>query len=184
MTTTKKALRAQLRAARDGFVADNAPRLPVPELLRERLAPGVVVASYLPVGSEADPAPLVEAARAAGCVLALAWVADRATPMVFRRWDMDTVIEAGPLGLRQPSRDVPAVTPDVILAPLVGFDPRLNRLGQGAGFYDRAFVEHPHAWRLGLAWSVQQVPKLPADPWDVPLHALLTEQALHLPEHR
>jgi 5-formyltetrahydrofolate cyclo-ligase len=180
--TDKKALRAQLRAARDGFFADNHPRLPVPALLRERLAPGVVVASYLPIGSEADPAPLVQAARDAGCVLALAWVAGRATPMEFLRWDLNTVIEAGPMGLRQPPRSAPVVAPDVILTPLVGFDSRLNRLGQGAGFYDRAFVQHPDAWRLGLAWSVQEVPKLPADPWDVPLHAILTEQALHLPE--
>jgi 5-formyltetrahydrofolate cyclo-ligase len=182
--TDKRTLRAQLRAARDGFLADNRPQLPVPSLLRERLAPGVVVASYLPIGSEADPAPLVQAARDAGCVLALAWVADRATPMEFLRWDLDTVIEAGPMGLRQPPREAPVVAPDVILTPLVGFDSRLNRLGQGAGFYDRAFVQHPDAWRLGLAWSVQQVPELPADPWDVPLHAILTEQVLHLPEQR
>lgn len=184
MTLDKKALRAQLRAARDGFFAEHRPRLAVPELLRARLAPGVVVASYLPVGSEADPTPLADAAREAGCVLALAWVADRATPMEFLRWDADTSIEAGPLGLRQPSRSAPAVVPDVILAPLVGFDATLNRLGQGAGFYDRAFAQHGGAWRLGLAWSVQQVPELPADPWDVPLHAILTEQALHLPEQR
>ena len=180
--TDKKALRAQLRAARDAFFLQNKPQLPVPDLLRERLGPGVVVASYLPIGSEADPAPLVAAARDAGCVLALAWVADRSTPMAFLRWDPDTAIEAGPMGLQQPPRSAPEVLPDVILTPLVGFDARLNRLGQGAGFYDRAFARLPHAWRLGLAWSAQQMPELPADPWDVPLHALLTEQALHLPE--
>jgi 5-formyltetrahydrofolate cyclo-ligase len=181
--TDKKALRAQLRAARDGFFAESQPQLPVPSVLRERLGPGVVVASYLPIGSEADPAPLIAAAREAGCVVSLAWVADRATPMEFLRWDPGTAIEAGPMGLRQPPRSAPEVAPDVILTPLVGFDARLNRLGQGAGFYDRAFVQHPRAWRLGLAWSVQEVPELPADSWDVPLHAILTEQALHLPEH-
>ncbi|MFV0623162.1 5-formyltetrahydrofolate cyclo-ligase [Sphingomonas sp. ac-8] len=179
--TAKKALRAQLRAARDGFVAAGTPRLAVPALLRERLVPGAVVASYLPIGSETDPAPLVAAARDAGCVLALPWVVDRATPIHFVRWDAEAAVEAGPFGLRQPAKGEP-VAPDVILTPLLGFDSRLNRLGQGAGHYDRAFVAHPRAWRLGLAWSVQQLPALPADPWDVPLHAILTEAALHLPE--
>lgn len=182
MTLDKRALRAQLRAAREGFFTQAKPRLPVPKALRARFGRGVVVASYLPVGSEADPTPLVDAAHAAGCSVALAWVADRATPMQFRVWDADTEIEAGPFGLRQPPLSAPAVSPDIILAPLVGFDSQLNRLGQGAGFYDRAFVQHGAAWRLGLAWSVQQVPELPTDPWDVPLHAILTEQALHLPE--
>ncbi|MFX8156775.1 hypothetical protein ABTL03_20005 [Acinetobacter baumannii] len=28
---------------------------------------------------------------------------------------------------------------------------------------------------MGIAWSIQQVPQVPVDPWDVPLHAILTE---------
>ena len=34
----------------------------------------------------------------------------------------------------------------------------------------------PDAWRIGVAWSVQQVDALPTDPWDLPLHAIVTEQ--------
>ena len=64
----------------------------------------------------------------------------------------------------------------MILTPLLAFDAALNRLGQGAGHYDRAFAANAGAWRIGVAWSVQRVETLPADPWDVPLHNIITEQ--------
>ena len=82
----------------------------------------------------------------------------------------------GAFGLLQPRSDAEEVSPDLILAPLVGFDRALRRIGQGAGFYDRAFARLPDARRIGLAWSVQEVDALPTDPWDVPLHAVATER--------
>jgi 5-formyltetrahydrofolate cyclo-ligase len=30
--------------------------------------------------------------------------------------------------------------------------------------------------RVGIAWHVQEVDVVPDDPWDVPLHAVLTER--------
>ena len=71
---------------------------------------------------------------------------------------------------------VEATAPDVILLPLIGFDRALNRLGQGAGYYDRACAALPDARRIGLAWNVQEWPALPADPWDVPLDAVATQR--------
>ena len=61
------------------------------------------------------------------------------------------------------------MTPDVIVAPLIAFDRAMNRLGQGGGYYDRAFARFPDALRIGLAWSAQELDDVPADPWDLPL---------------
>ncbi len=168
--TDKRALRLHLRAARAGF---EPHVLTIPDALRGRLAPGLVIAAYVPIGGEVDPAPLLAIARTAGCVIALPHVVDRATPLRFL--DAAGTLGNGPFGLRQPAADATVLAPDIILTPLVGFDRRGNRLGQGAGHYDRAFADHPAAWRIGLAWSVQEVPGLAPDPWDVPLHAILTE---------
>jgi 5-formyltetrahydrofolate cyclo-ligase len=180
----KRALRARMRAARDAFAMDGSQVIAPPPEYLERLAPGRVIASYVPLGSEADPSMLAWAARERGCTLALPFVIDRQQPIRFLIWDVDAPLVAGPLGLRQPADDTPEAAPDIILTPLVAFDPALNRLGQGAGHYDRAFERHPAAWRLGIAFSVQQVPLLPADPWDVPLHAILTEQGLLMSPNR
>ncbi len=171
--TDKLALRAHLRAVRDDF----APQAPIKlaAAFVDRLRPRLIVASYRPLGSEADPAPLADAARAAGCALALPHVTTRAAPLRFLAWDPSQPLERGAFGLMQPAVDAPEVSPDIILTPLVGFDDAGNRLGQGAGHYDRAFAAHPDAWRVGIAWSVQRVAALPADPWDVPLHAIATE---------
>ncbi len=78
-------------------------------------------------------------------------------------------------GIPQPDAREPIV-PAVLLTPLLGFDRRGRRLGQGGGFYDRWFADHPAAMRIGIAWSVQEVPALAAEAWDMPLHAIVTEQ--------
>ncbi len=178
MMLDKPALRARLRADRDGFAAQSSTAILAPDAFVERLRPGMTVATYCPVGSEADPTQLAAAAAASGCMLALPFVIDRSTPIRFLAWRLGEPLVAGPFNLRQPLLTSPEVAPDVILTPLVGYDRRLNRLGQGAGHYDRAFARYEKAWRIGVAWSVQEVPAIPADIWDVPLHAIITEEGM------
>ena len=69
---------------------------------------------------------------------------------------------------------------DVVLLPLLAFDLAGNRLGMGGGYYDRCFSAYRnrrlrHPLRVGLAFAWQQADNLPAQPWDVPLHAVVTE---------
>lgn len=177
--TDKLALRARLRAARDGFARDRS--IAVADAFRARLHAGLIVASYMPLGSEADPAPLAAAARLAGCRLALPHVTGRSAPMRFLDWDAAAALVTGPYGLFQPAADAAELRPDIVLTPLVGFDRAGHRLGQGAGYYDRAFAALPDAWRVGVAWSVQEIASCPADPWDVPLHAIATESEWIVP---
>ena len=174
----KLALRARLRAERDAFAADASEAILAPEAFLSRLRPEMTVATYVAVGSEADTTQLAAAAAGVGCPLALPFVIDRAAPLRFLAWRMGEPLVEGPFGLRQPHPDSPEVAPDVILTPLVGFDARLNRLGQGAAHYDRAFARYPDAWRVGIAWSVQEVPAIPSDIWYVPLHAVVTEKGM------
>ena len=171
--TAKTVLRSLLRARRE---VASGPPIPAWPGFVERLSPGRVVASYMPIGSEADPAVLVQAALAADCRLALPHVVDRATPLRFLTAADAALLVPGPCGLRQPAAPAQDVEPAIIITPLLAFDRCGNRLGQGAGHYDRAFAAHPRAWRVGVAWSVQEVEALVADPWDVPLHAIVTEK--------
>lgn len=176
VTGQKAAIRAAIRVARRGFAG---PPLSVPApftaLLDRWTGVGGVIASYVPVGGEADPAPLAAAAIARGWRLALPHVTTRAAPMRFLSCFPDAPLVPGPFGLRQPESSAEPLSPDIILTPLVAFDDRLARLGQGAGYYDRAFAALPDAVRLGIGWSIQRVPKVPVDPWDVPLHGVITD---------
>lgn len=176
MIEDKAALRTRMRAARVAFAA-TADRTPAPSAeFLARLSPGLTVASYVPMEGEADPSALARAAVAVGCAIALPHVTTRNAPMRFLAWDSEADLVPGTYGLHQPHHDSPALAPDIILTPLVAFDSALNRLGQGAGYYDRAFAAFPQAWRIGIAWSMQRVDALPAESWDVPLHAVVTEQ--------
>jgi 5-formyltetrahydrofolate cyclo-ligase len=73
---------------------------------------------------------------------------------------------------------------DVLLVPLVAFDDRGVRLGMGGGYYDATLAylknrRHLHKPTLiGMAYACQQAPDLPAEPWDIRLDAMLTENGL------
>lgn len=66
---------------------------------------------------------------------------------------------------------------DALLIPLVGFDARGNRLGMGAGFYDRALAQRRgrRPLAIGVAFADQQTEALPVDPWDQPLDYIVTD---------
>ena len=179
----KARLRAELRARRDAFVAglDSAERAfafrTPPTPLRALIGQARCVAGYRPAGSEADPSALLAWAAEQGKTVALPYVERRSVPMRFLRWAPGEPLKPGPFGLEQPDiARADEVAPDLFLAPLLGFDRRLHRLGQGAGFYDRAFARYPDAVKIGVAWTVQELDWTPDDPWDVPLDAVLTER--------
>jgi 5-formyltetrahydrofolate cyclo-ligase len=178
MSDAKRVLRARMRAERDDFASLCDAVITPPDPFLARLDAGTIIASYVPTGSEADPSLLAAAARAAGCTLALPHVTGRESPIRFIAWDADVPLQDGPFGLKQPAEDAAQVSPHIIITPLLAFDDRLNRLGQGAGHYDRAFAAFPGAWRLGVGWSCQHLLALDTDPWDVPLHAVVTEKGL------
>ncbi len=182
MQISKSELRRTLRRKRDAFVeqidaGQRALCFSCPPSALASLFEGCpLVAGYLPIGSEADPRRLMHAAAQAGCALALPYVLSKAQPMQFLPYIDGDELAEGPFGLKQPCKVTAAIAPDLVLVPLVGFDRQGNRLGQGAGHYDRALSLLPNAIRIGVAWSAQEVTALPADPWDEPLHAICTEK--------
>jgi 5-formyltetrahydrofolate cyclo-ligase len=177
----KAALRAELRARRDGFLLDMAAgereRLEqdVARKAMTFLAGGLCVSGYIAIGSEFSCLPILSAAAAMGIATALPHVTTRESPMRFLRWQPGDPLEKGQRGLWQPPADFPEILPDRIITPLLGFDSRLWRIGQGAGYYDAAFASMPHAIRVGVGWSIQQVADIPRDDWDRQLHAMITE---------
>ena len=90
----------------------------------------------------------------------------------------------GLIGGRRKSRRAERVEPrlsgwDIIVVPGLAFDRRGNRLGRGFGYYDRFLGGLPESVpRVGLACVSQVVPEVPVDAWDVPVHALVTEDGV------
>jgi 5-formyltetrahydrofolate cyclo-ligase len=177
----KAALRAELRAARDMFVSDLAPgeRVRLEARAAAHLTPliegAACVAFYQALGSELDCSEGIRAALRRGIAVALPHVDATGEVMRFLRWTPEERLEPGWRRLLQPHPESPEIAPDIIVAPLLGFDSAGWRIGQGAGFYDRAFGGLPKVKKIGLGWSVQQRPAIAHDARDVPLDLVVTE---------
>lgn len=100
--------------------------------------------------------------------------------------DADDLLEGGRYGIREPADHCPLTRPeeiDVAFIPGLAWDRAGNRLGRGAGYYDRLLADPGwRALRCGLFYSAQEVELVPADEWDVPLDLVVTEKGvLELP---
>lgn len=154
------------------------------------------IALYLAADGEIDTTPLMAAAWQAGKTVYLPVIrppagrAGRAAALaaghlIFRRYQPSEPLTPGLLGVPEPCRDTSPIIPinrlDLLIMPLVGFDPAGHRLGMGGGFYDRTLAGRGRMrspQRIGLAHDCQKVAQLPADPWDIPLDACVTNREI------
>jgi 5-formyltetrahydrofolate cyclo-ligase len=145
-----------------------------------KTAPGAVVSGFMPLKSEINPLPLMQKLSAAGARLALPRIVGRGSPLSMRAWEFGADLDRGQWGIREPKADAPEVDPDVVLVPLLAFDRAGYRLGYGAGYYDmtikRLRALKPVVTAIGVAFAVQEVPKVPATPRDERLDLVLTER--------
>lgn len=180
----KAMLRANALARRDAL--PDAVRTQAAQVLAEaapaiEALPGRIVSGFWPIRSEIDPRPLMDALADRGATITLPAVIDRQT-ITFRRYDAKTPLVPGGFGTMAPGPDAETLDPDIMLVPLSAFDGAGNRIGYGAGHYDRAIArlhgmgKRPHL--IGLAFACQRVEAIPVEPHDVPLNAIITENGL------
>lgn len=185
MQPSRKNWRRQLRRQRRNLSANAQATAAQKLLLRLARNPffrgAQAIAFYWPSDGEISPLPLMRLALKQGKRCYLPVVDTRTLAMSFKRYQTGDLLTRNAFAIAEPSATkpaLPAAALDVVLMPLVGFDDKGNRLGMGGGFYDRAFanLRHRRPLRIGLAHSLQKVPQLQREPWDVPLHAICTER--------
>ena len=144
--------------------------------LMRKWAPGCV-AAYAPIRSEANVLRVLAGAGDLDIATALPAVSDG--EMLFRQWRPGEALTQAAFGVREPSVLALVVIPDVIFLPVAGFDRHGGRLGYGNGFYDRAIARLAAAGfnprPVGIAFSVQEVERIPVEPHDVALDHIVTE---------
>jgi len=181
---TKDRLRTQALARRDAL--DPGFRARVSTGLGEAagalgIAPGAIVSGFWPIRSEIDLRPLMAALARGGARLVLPAILDRTT-IVFREYAPGMPLIDMGFGTKGPGADATVLDPDLMLVPLAGFDAAGNRIGYGAGHYDRAIARlHAGGWLprlIGTAFDCQQVDAVPAEAHDAPLGEILSESGL------
>jgi 5-formyltetrahydrofolate cyclo-ligase len=168
----RQALGPAVRAAFAFRLAEEGLRLA--RLWRPR-----IVSAFHALNDEPDTGPLLAALAGHGYATALPVVAGRESPLVFRLWRPGEPTRAGAMSIREPLETAPAVDPDLLFTPLACFDRRGNRIGYGAGFYDRTLTRL-RAMKLihaaGVAYGVCEIAAVPYEDHDQRLDAVVTEQ--------
>jgi 5-formyltetrahydrofolate cyclo-ligase len=140
--------------------------------------PGTIISGFLPIRSEIDPRPLLENLHSRGARLCLPAIIDRAT-IVFRELVRGQNLTDTGFGTIGPGQDADILDPEILIMPLAAFDRHGNRIGYGAGHYDRAIARLEAKGMapacIGIAFSIQEVDRVPAMPYDKRMHAVITE---------
>lgn len=184
ITREKAALRARMRAWRDGLRGPAKVR--AAEAIAERGATLVLelrgsaqaaVSGFASLPEELNVWPLLRRLHGAGVPLALPLVEGKRKPLVFRAWTPGDAMDRGVWGIPQPKADRPVLEPDLLLVPLLAFDRTGRRLGYGGGFYDRTLAglrARKPIVAVGLAYDEQRIDAVPHLDYDQRVDWVLT----------
>ncbi len=154
-------------------------------LLRDRfraemaIPKGSVVAGFAPIGDEIDVLPLLTTLSDQGYPCALPVVVGPGQPLLFRTWTPGMALTDATFGVGVPPASSPEVRPSIVLVPLLAFDASGQRIGYGAGFYDRtleALRRDGEVLAVGIAYADQQIESVPIDGNDARLDMVVTER--------
>ncbi len=137
-----------------------------------------IVSWYWPMRGEPDLRPLLGTLHEAGHIAVLPVVVEKNAPLAFRRWYPGAAMEKGFWNIPVPA-DPETFTPQVLLAPVVGFDRQCYRLGYGGGYFDRtlellrSLQVRFHA--IGVGFAATELASIHPLPHDIALDAVVTE---------
>lgn len=182
----RKAKRDNLRAARKTLSVDDHATISariatqLEALLQDRFGNinGLVLSAYWPIKGEPDFRPLMAKLHDAGVVIALPLVETKAAPLVFRLWTPETKMVRGDWNIPVPPADAQQVTPQITLAPLVGWDDEGYRLGYGGGYFDRTLAAlGPRPFAIGVGYASARLATIFPQRHDIPMDVIVTEES-------
>ena len=182
LSDEKSAARRAAQAARKAAFAsvDPAPALAALLGYVQAAPQPACVSAYIAIRTELDPMPAMLRLHGQGIRICLPVVTAPDRPLVFRSWRPGMALEEGGFGTSVPPEG-PEVTPDLLITPLSGFDDTGARLGYGGGFYDRTLARLRAAGQVravGLAYAAQRLERVPTEPTDQRLDAVVTENGV------
>jgi 5,10-methenyltetrahydrofolate synthetase len=172
LITLRLALSAEERARRAESVIATLDRL-----LADRH--DATVSFYWPFRGEFDLRSWMAGRIARQGRSALPVVLEKRQPMRFRPWAPGCRMERGIWNIPIPA-DQLEVVPNIVIAPLVGFDGANYRLGYGGGYFDRTLaVLAPKPLVLGIGLAATRMPTIRPQSWDIPMDVIITEEGVN-----
>lgn len=169
-----RAERAELTPAMVASITDR-----ITDHLARILAPldpaRLVIGASWPITGEPDLLPFLATLRQRGAVIALSVCVKPPEAMRFRRWSPGSVMEKGLWNLPVPPASAGEVVPNLLIAPLLGWDDACHRLGFGTGYFDRTLAHTPEAFAIGVGLHSARLSTIHPLPHDRPLGLILSE---------
>ena len=139
---------------------------------------GLIVSAYWPFRGEPDFRPFMEEVAARGGRTALPVVVEKGRPLEFHLWQAGEALSRGVWNIPIPAEQRPCV-PDIVISPVVGYDPACYRLGYGGGFFDRtlaAMTQKPRV--IGIGYSGSRIATIYPQLHDIPMDVVVTEAGI------
>jgi 5-formyltetrahydrofolate cyclo-ligase len=136
-----------------------------------------IASIFWAINDEVATLPLIDGLVARGITTALPVMRGFGKPLEFRAWSPGGPLTEAKWGIMEPAL-APEVFPDLVFVPLAAFDRAGNRLGYGAGFYDRTLARlraKQQIAAVGVGYAVQEFPTIPAEATDERLDFVLTD---------
>ena len=147
------------------------------KLLKNKNKNKKTIGGYYPVNFEIDDLELLKKLEKDNFAISLP-VIKKNFEMDFYRWSYFESLKINKYGIPEPEI-IDLVYPDILFVPLVAFDKNLNRLGYGGGYYERLIKKlskKKNFLKIGLAFSIQEIEKVPTNEYDQKLDYIVTER--------
>ena len=134
------------------------------------------IGAYFPINYEIDCLEILKQLEKSGYKISLP-ITRKGNKMDFFEWSYKEPLLIGKIGIPEPYSKK-KVYPDILLVPLVAFNKYKFRLGYGGGYYDRYIQKIKKIKKIltiGMAFSFQEVRKLPINEHDKKLDYIFTE---------
>jgi 5-formyltetrahydrofolate cyclo-ligase len=136
---------------------------------------------YASKGSEVNTRPLMEALLSEGVGVVVPVIEKETRSLRLSYINDLSVLVRSTFSVPEPvGNELPARGEEIRTAvvPMLAFDRTGHRLGYGAGYYDRFLSGHQNMNTIGVAFSCQEVPLVPADANDIAMNMIVTEDEL------
>jgi 5,10-methenyltetrahydrofolate synthetase len=135
-----------------------------------------IVSAYWPFRGEPDLRDWMIRMNGRGARIALPVVIKNGWPLEFRIWAPGDPLARGVWNILVPAHG-PAVQPDVVVAPVVGFDEANYRLGYGGGFFDRTLAAMPRRpLVVGVGYVAAKIRTIYPQDHDIPMDVIVTDE--------
>ena len=185
---SKRWWRSKIREAQrelsDAYMVDASGKITRKVMMLKEYRQAKTVMLYVNAGKEVFTRSLMDAASRAKKTICLPLCYDTEQHLMDARlWNLEHKLVSGAYGIPEPAADAPIIDPkyiDLVILPCMSCDDKCNRLGHGAGYYDRYLAQLRDDCKLiALCYEEIMSLEIPTEPHDKKVDLVVTEENIY-----